>query len=56
MILQGYGIYLVTSKLKSRILLIKTADDQRFQFVDKRGSEWSHSEPLFDFLLNLKPL
>ncbi len=24
------------------------------QFVDKRGSEWSHSEPLFSFLWDLK--
>jgi len=29
---------------------------QSFQFVDKRGSVWSYSEPLFDFLLDLKQL
>jgi hypothetical protein len=27
-----------------------------FQFVDKRGPVWSYSEPLFDFLLDLKQL
>ncbi|MFC7805802.1 hypothetical protein ACFRGK_20745, partial [Bacillus subtilis] len=39
--------------------VIELTNDQKHldtpvQFVDKRGSEWSHSEPLFSFLWDLK--